>query len=62
MQDAQKKFGGRLFDVIMVDPPWQLSTSMPSRGVAIAYQSLSDEVIERMPIAKLQDNGFIFLW
>jgi len=62
LQDAQKKLGGRLFDVIMIDPPWQLSTSMPSRGVAIAYQSLSDEVIERIPIPKLQDNGFIFLW
>ena len=30
------------FDVIMMDPPWKLSTSQPSRGVAIQYDSLSD--------------------
>jgi len=45
-----------------MDPPWQLSTSQPSRGVAIAYESLSDEVIQKLPIAKLQDSGFIFIW
>jgi mRNA (2'-O-methyladenosine-N6-)-methyltransferase len=33
---------GRGFDVIMMDPPWKLSTSQPSRGVAIQYCSLSD--------------------
>jgi len=62
LQEAQKQFGGRLFDVIMMDPPWQLSTSQPSRGVAIAYESLSDEIIEKLPINKLQDSGFIFIW
>lgn len=35
----QKKYAGKLFDVIMMDPPWQLSTSTPSRGVAIGYDS-----------------------
>ncbi len=25
------------FDVIMMDPPWKLSSSQPSRGVAIQY-------------------------
>jgi len=46
----------------MMDPPWQLSSSQPSRGVAIAYSSLSDEIIQRIPIPKLQTNGFIFIW
>lgn len=30
------------FDVIMMDPPWKLSSSQPSRGVAIQYESLND--------------------
>ena len=46
----------------MMDPPWQLSSSQPSRGVAIAYDSLSDENIMKMPIDKLQTDGFIFIW
>jgi mRNA (2'-O-methyladenosine-N6-)-methyltransferase len=32
----------KLFDVIMIDPPWKLSSSNPSRGVAIQYSSLPD--------------------
>lgn len=59
---CQQEFGGRLFDAIMMDPPWQLSSSQPSRGVAIAYDSLSDEKIRQMPIEKLQTDGFIFIW
>jgi len=59
---TQTKCGGRLFDVIMMDPPWQLSTSHPSRGVAIAYDSLSDDFIQQIPVPKLQENGFIFIW
>ncbi|CAO3653180.1 unnamed protein product [Cunninghamella blakesleeana] len=50
------------FDVIVADPPWQLATSAPTRGVAISYQQLPDVCIESVPIEKLQTNGFIFLW
>ena len=46
----------------MMDPPWQLSTSHPSRGVAIAYDSLGDDFIQQLPLHKLQENGFIFIW
>ena len=59
---TQKRLTGKLFDVIMMDPPWQLSTSQPSRGVAIAYDSLADDIIESLPITKLQTAGFIFIW
>ena len=38
----QLEFTQSYFDVIMMDPPWKLSTSQPSRGVAIQYDSLSD--------------------
>ncbi|CEP14424.1 hypothetical protein [Parasitella parasitica] len=50
------------FDVILVDPPWQLATHTPTRGVAITYQQLPDVHIEALPIPKLQKNGFLFLW
>lgn len=53
--EKQLHFTQRLFDVIMMDPPWKLSTSQPSRGVAIQYCSLTDEVIENLPIPKLQN-------
>ena len=45
-----------------MDPPWKLSTSQPSRGVAIQYDSLSDEYIERIPVAKLQKGGVMLIW
>lgn len=62
LQQSQLKFGGRLFDVIMMDPPWQLSTSQPSRGVAIGYSSLADDYISKLPLPSLQNAGFLFIW
>lgn len=50
------------FDVILMDPPWQLATHAPTRGVAIGYQQLPDLFIEQLPIPSLQQNGFIFIW
>ncbi|KAJ3006730.1 hypothetical protein HKX48_009496 [Thoreauomyces humboldtii] len=50
------------FDVILMDPPWQLASHAPTRGVAIAYQQLPDACIEDLPISTLQENGFIFIW
>ncbi|KAI9598714.1 MT-A70-domain-containing protein [Syncephalis fuscata] len=35
------------FDVILMDPPWQLATHAPTRGVAIAYQQLPDIFTKR---------------
>lgn len=46
----------------MMDPPWQLSSSNPTRGVAIAYETLLDAQIQKLPIPLLQDNGFLFIW
>ncbi|KAI0221085.1 hypothetical protein L0F63_003852 [Massospora cicadina] len=50
------------FDVILMDPPWQLATHVPTRGVAIGYQQLPDSCIEDLPIQSLQTDGFIFIW
>eukprot|EP00854_Cymbomonas_tetramitiformis_P010436 gene10436-12342_t len=50
------------FDVIMMDPPWQLATANPTRGVSLGYSQLTDRDIENLPIEKLQTNGFLFIW
>lgn len=62
LADKQMKFGGRLFDVITIDPPWQLSSANPTRGVAIAYDTLNDKEILNMPFDKIQTDGFLFIW
>lgn len=62
LRKYQLECGGRLFDVVMMDPPWQLSSSQPSRGVAIGYSSLSDDAISRIPLPRLQKQGFLFIW
>ncbi|PRP76744.1 hypothetical protein PROFUN_11747 [Planoprotostelium fungivorum] len=50
------------FDVITMDPPWQLASSNPTRGVAIGYKQLPNKDIMDIPIHKLQSNGFLFIW
>lgn len=59
---SQMKSGGRLFDVITIDPPWQLSSANPTRGVAIAYDTLNDKEILNIPFDKIQTDGFLFIW
>lgn len=59
---AQTELAGELFSVIMIDPPWPIGSSNPIRGVNISYETLSDNDIISIPIKKLQDNGFIFIW
>ena len=56
-----KEVKGKLFDVIMMDPPWQLSGSNPTRGVTISYDALPDQIISSMPIKCLQKKGFLFI-
>jgi hypothetical protein len=62
LADKQMELTGQLFDIIMMDPPWQLSSSQPTRGVAIAYDTLNDNIITDIPVEKLQTDGFIFIW
>eukprot|EP00128_Syssomonas_multiformis_P017582 Colp12_sorted_trinity150504_noHs@11356 len=50
------------FDVIMMDPPWQLASAAPTRGVALGYNQLPDLAIQDLPLPKLQKNGFLFIW
>ena len=37
------------FDVIMMDPPWQLATANPTRGVSLGYSQLGDDFISALP-------------
>lgn len=50
------------FDVVMMDPPWLLATSNPTRGVALGYGQLTNKDIMALPIPKLQTNGLLFIW
>lgn len=58
----QFETAGRYYDVIMMDPPWQLSSANPTRGVAIGYQQLGDNLIQNIPLRKIQRDGYLFLW
>eukprot|EP01104_Vermistella_antarctica_P010946 TRINITY_DN297_c0_g1_i1.p1 TRINITY_DN297_c0_g1~~TRINITY_DN297_c0_g1_i1.p1 ORF type:complete len:364 (-),score=102.61 TRINITY_DN297_c0_g1_i1:112-1203(-) len=50
------------FDVITMDPPWQLASAMPTRGVALGYAQLPNSSISDIPVPKLQKNGLLFIW
>ena len=50
------------FDVVMMDPPWQLATANPTRGVALGYSQLTDQDIVNLPVPSLQSEGFLFVW
>lgn len=62
LAQTHQQLRGRLFDVIMMDPPWQLSGANPTRGVTISYDSLSDQEIGKLPIPQLQTSGLLLLW
>ena len=50
------------FDVITMDPPWQIATTNVTRGVNISYEQLSVETIANIPLRYVQKNGYIFMW
>lgn len=50
------------FDVILMDPPWQLSVANATRGVCLNYEQMDQIQIAKMPIQEIQDNGYVFMW
>ena len=36
--------------MIMMDPPWELSSAQPTRGVAIGYDTMTDLDIQKMEV------------
>jgi len=62
---AHKLFsGGKLFDVIVTDPPWTLATEKSTRGVALNYDQITDKILlNNVPFGQLLNgNGVIFMW
>lgn len=60
----QYYYCGRMFDVIVTDPPWTLATEKSTRGVALNYDQITDAVLlGAVPFEKLLgDNGVLFMW
>jgi mRNA m6A methyltransferase catalytic subunit len=52
----QMKRAKQLFQVLIVDPPWG------NTGHKLAYPTMTDEEILKMPVEQVQEEGFIFLW
>jgi mRNA (2'-O-methyladenosine-N6-)-methyltransferase len=50
------------FDVVVMDPPWQLASKAPTRGVALGYSQLPNRDIEDIPVPAVQQAGFLFIW
>jgi N6-adenosine-specific RNA methylase IME4 len=50
------------FDVITMDPPWQIAVANVTRGVNISYEQLEVGVIGAIPLHYVQDNGYLFMW
>lgn len=48
-----------------MDPPWQLASAQPSRGVALQYATLPVAAIAALggPVARLQaEGGYLAMW
>ncbi|KEJ83014.1 MT-A70 family protein [Oxytricha trifallax] len=48
--------GGKLFDIVMCDPPH------PDTALNLPYPTMTEEQILSMPVELIQDKGFFFLW
>ena len=61
-KNLQHILEGRVFDVVLADPPWSLAPSTPTRGPALAYAQMKDRDLLRLPLGQLINVGFLFLW
>ena len=50
------------FNVVLADPPWNIAAKNPTRGVALPYSTMSVKQVLQLPWAKLQKEGFLFMW
>jgi N6-adenosine-specific RNA methylase IME4 len=58
-----RRFGAaQKFDVVVMDPPWQIAVATVTRGVTIAYDQLDVGVIANIPLGEVQENGYLFMW
>eukprot|EP00924_Labyrinthula_sp_SR-Ha-C_P003577 maker-scaffold_53-augustus-gene-1.22-mRNA-1 protein AED:0.44 eAED:0.44 QI:0/0/0/0.5/0/0/2/0/1183 len=56
------RIGFGMPEVMIVDPPWRVAPSNPSRGVALRYKTLSENDIKAIPISRLVPRGLVFYW
>ena len=59
---CEQKEGSNNFDVVVMDPPWNITSVMPSRGITLNYETMSDYEISQIQMNKVQTNGVLFLW
>jgi len=57
-----RRLTGRMFDVVLMDPPWRVTSQNPSRGVVLPFPTMADAEIARLPVRRVQDEGLLFLW
>eukprot|EP00924_Labyrinthula_sp_SR-Ha-C_P000102 snap_masked-scaffold_39-processed-gene-1.26-mRNA-1 protein AED:0.25 eAED:0.25 QI:0/-1/0/1/-1/1/1/0/394 len=50
------------FKATMIDPPWTLGGSSPTRGLHINYEQLSDEELLGFDFTSIMGNGYYFIW
>ena len=51
------------WDIVIADPPWNIAATNPTRGVALAYSTMSVKEILKLPFEELQaKGGFLFMW
>eukprot|EP00494_Astrolonche_serrata_P030379 UN30646 len=62
--DSHKLINGRMFDVIVTDPPWTLATEKCTRGVALNYDQITDDkLLKAVPWGHLlEDRGVLMVW
>ncbi|EAX86932.1 MT-A70 family protein [Trichomonas vaginalis G3] len=50
------------FDVILMDPPWNIQPAQTTRGVELGYELMLESEIASMKIPLVQTNGYCFMW
>ena len=49
-------------DILVLDPPWQLSTNNPTRGPALNYKQMKNSEIFKLNFSELLKDGYLFCW
>ncbi|KEJ82448.1 MT-A70 family protein [Oxytricha trifallax] len=62
LKHAQLRYAGRLFDIIIVDPPWDSFSQLATHGFKPSYPLLKDSDLFNMPLHMIQTDGFMILW
>eukprot|EP00924_Labyrinthula_sp_SR-Ha-C_P004276 snap_masked-scaffold_3-processed-gene-19.39-mRNA-1 protein AED:0.47 eAED:0.49 QI:0/0/0/0.25/1/1/4/0/1284 len=50
------------YEVLVIDPPWNVFSSNPIRGPAVTYKTMKDADIISLPLKNVVRNGLIFCW